>query len=446
MELLLDLKQVQKLSPQMVQSMNILQMGIFELQEFVEKTLLENPALDLEAERREEERHELRHKVEWLMTNDRQNRWYHQEEGQDLIELVEDPSEESLYEYLRRQLDMDRMSAPLSLAVDCVLSGLNDNGYLDESTEELMLRSGQTKEDVLRAERLVRALEPAGVGARSLSECLEIQLERNGETGLALTLVRNHLEDIAQAHYHRISKVTGASREEIQQACKQIRELDPRPGSWFAAREAPGYIVPDLLVTEENGELIITSGDDFLPTLRISSYYQKLMKETDEREVQDYLTDKVRQAGWIIKSIEQRRSTLLSCAQVIVARQEQFFRHGAGNLQPLTLSDVAAEVEVHESTVSRAIKDKYIQCVQGVYPMSHFFSRALSSDSGESVSAEKVKTIIRTLIAEENKSKPLSDQRICDLLTAQGMNVSRRTVAKYRDELGIPSATGRKEF
>lgn len=446
MELSLELKQTQKLSPQLIQSMAILQMGTQELQEYVEKTLMENPVLELESERRGDDRPELRHKVEWLMANDRQNRWYHQEEARNLIELVADPSGETLYDYLRGQLNMERLPGRLGLAVDCVLTGLNESGYLEESTQELAARCRQPEEVVLRAEKMVRALEPAGVGARTLSECLAIQLERKGETGLALTIVQDHLEDVARDRYAQISKATGATRQEIQEACRQIRALDPRPGGPYAPREAPGYIVPDLMVTELDGQLVVTPGDEFLPVLKVSSYYQTLMKDTEEREVREYLTDKVRQASWMVKSIEQRKSTLMSCARIIVARQEPFFRHGAGHLQPLTLADVAVEAGIHESTVSRAVKDKYIQCAQGAFPMSHFFSRALCTDGGDSVSPEKAKAAIRELINGEDKHRPLSDQKLCDLLAKQGLAISRRTVAKYRDEMGIPSTSGRKEF
>lgn len=446
MELSLELKQTQKLSPQMIQSMNILQMGTVELQEYVEKTLLENPTLELEPEKKREERPELLHKVEWLMANDRQNRWYHREDAQDLIELVADPSEESLYDHLRGQINMEKLPGRLGLAVDCVLTGLNDNGWLEETPEELCERCGQPAEVIARAEEIVRGLEPAGVGARTLSQCLAIQLERMGETGLPLTLVRDWLEDIAKDRYSRISRELGVTRQELQEACCRIRSLDPRPGAPYAPREAPGYIVPDLLVTELEGELVVTAGDDFLPELKVSAYYQKLMKDTDEKEVRDYLADKVRQACWMVKSIEQRRSTLLTCARIIVARQEAFFRRGAGHLQPLTLADVAEEAGIHESTVSRAVKDKYIQCAQGVFAMGHFFSRALPSNSGDGVSAEKVKAAIRALIDGEDRKKPLSDQKICDLLMERELILSRRTVAKYRDEMGIPSTSGRKEF
>ena len=442
----LDLKQSQKLSPQMLQATKILQMGTLELQEYIEQLLLENPTLELESSKKMEDRSELVHKVAWLMANDRQNRWYHHDDAQDLIELVAAPTRETLYDHLRSQINMERLPGRLSLAVDCVLSGLNDAGYQEETSEELSERCGQPIEVILRAEELVKGLEPVGVGARTLSECLSIQLERMGITGLALTIAHNHLEDMARDHYSHISKETGATRQEVQAACLQIRALDPRPGSPYASREAPGYIIPDLMVTELDHELVVTAGDEFLPELKMSVYYQKLMKDTDEKEVRDYLSDKIRQASWVIKSIEQRRSTLLTCARIIVARQEQFFRRGSGHLQPLTLADIAQEAEIHESTVSRALKDKYIQCAQGVYPMGHFFSRALPGNNGEGVSSEQIKSMIRALIDEEDHKHPLSDQEICDLLVSQGLKLSRRTVAKYRSEMGIPSTSGRKEF
>lgn len=445
MELSLELKQTQKLSPQRIQSMEILQMGTQELQSHVEKALLENPALDLENREQKNDRPELLQKMDWLIASDRQNRWYHKDELIDPISLIAAPDEESLYDHLRSQLDTERLPARLSLAVDCVLAGLNGNGYLEESTEELSARCGQPVTVVSRAEELVRGLEPAGVAARTLSECLSLQLTRSGEYGLALTIAQNFLEDMAKNHYNRIAKETGASREEIQQACKQIRSLEPRPGASFAPREAPGYIIPDLLVTEENGQLVITPGDDFLPTLKVSSYYRALMRETDEAEVQTYLEEKVRQAHWLVASIEQRKSTLISCARVIVSHQAPFFRRSSGTLQPLTMADVAAELDVHESTVSRAVKDKYIQCIQGTFPMSHFFSRALPAGS-DGVSPEQVKAAIRGLIDQEDKKRPLSDQKLCALLAEQKLILSRRTVAKYRDEMGIPPTSGRKEF
>lgn len=446
MELTMELKQTQKLSPQMIHSMEILQMGTQELQTYVEKTLMENPALELESEERREERPELLRKLEWLAANDRQNRWYHQDDARDMMDLVSAPTEENLYDHLRMQIDLEHLPGRFAIAVDCVLAGLNQAGYLEESAEELAARCGQSVELVTRAEKLVQSLEPVGVGARTLSQCLAIQLEHRGETGLALTIVKSYLEDMARNHYHRISKETGAGREEIQQACRLIRTLDPKPGAPYAPREAPGYVTADVLVVEEDGQLIVTTSDDFLPVLKVSGYYRQLMRDTDDAEVCEYLTEKINQAKWLVKSIDQRRSTLLNCANVIVSRQEEFFRRGTGHLKPMTLADVAGELEVHESTVSRAVKDKYLQCSWGMFPLAYFFSRALPSGSGDGIAPERAKTAIKELIGQEDKRKPLSDQKLCELLEARGMVLSRRTVAKYRDEMGIPSTSGRKEF
>ena len=445
MDLSLELKQTQKLSPQMIQSVYILQMGIQELQEYIEKAALENPVLEIETIEKQDVESALRSKVEWLMANDRQNRCYHQEDTQDLINLVVDPGGESIYDYLLGQLNMERLSKPMQSAVNCVLTGLNANGYLEETTEELAERCHQPVEMVRQAEQIIQALEPAGVGAHTLAECLSIQLRRRGEGGLVLTLAENYLEDMAKDHYSRIAKETGVSRQEIQEACGKIRLLNPRPGAPYAPYELPEYIVPDLFVTEKDGEWVITSGDGILPGIKVSAYYRELAQNTDEKEVQDYLTNKIRQAVWIAKSVEQRRNTLMKCAGIIVNRQLPFFRQGVGHVKPLTLADVAAEAGIHESTVSRTIRNKYIQCVHGVFPMSYFFGRAISS-CGDGVSSEHAKAAIRELIEREDRRRPFSDQKLCDLLTERGLTLSRRTVAKYRDEMEIASAPGRKEF
>lgn len=455
MELGLNLKQAQTLSPQMMQAMEILQMGSQELLEYIQETLQENPVLESEERRQPEESPEdalLRRKLEWLESTDVQNRWYHQEDAQDLSDLTvgavgADPGEESLYYYLRSQIQFETLPKPLAAAVRCVLESLSGNGYLDDPIADLATHAGVDEKTMERAVELVQALEPAGVGARNLSECLCLQLTRRGETGLPLTIADRYLEAMSKDHYNLIARETGASREDIQAACKVIRSLNPRPGAGFAPREALGYITPDLVVVSFEDHFEILSNDYYFPSLKVSSYYHQLMRSTDESQVKDYLTNKVRQAKWVVNSVEQRRSTLMACANCIVERQESFFRRGPGHLRPMTLADVAQALEVHESTVSRAVKDKYLQCAHGVFPLGYFFSRALPTGSGgDSVSAEQAKSAIKKLIAAEDKKKPLSDQKLCQLLTEQGIEISRRTVAKYRDELGISSTSGRKQF
>ena len=454
MELGLNLRQTQTLSPQMMQAMEILQMGSQELLEYIQEVLQENPVLEADENRQSQESPEdalLRRKLEWLESTDVQNRWYHQEDARDLTDTVAgaagaDLGEESLYYYLRSQIRFEELPRELAAAVECVLQSLNSNGWLDEPAADLAVHSGVEEEIVCQAVDLVQTLEPAGVAARSLSECLAIQLVRRGETGLPLIIARKYLEEMSRDHYNRIARETGAGREEIQEACKVIRSLNPRPGADFAPREVLGCITPDLVVVSFEDHFEILTNDYYFPTLKVSSYYHQLMKNTDEAQVKDYLTGKLRQAKWVVRSVEQRRGTLMRCANCIVERQEAFFRRGPGHLKPMTLADVAEVLEVHESTVSRTVKDKYLQCAHGVFPLGYFFSRALPVGSGDSVSAEQVKTALKKLIEEEDKKKPLSDQKLCDILAGQGIEISRRTVAKYRDEMGIASTSGRKEF
>lgn len=446
MDVLLEQKQVQKLSPQMIQSMEILQMGAAELQEYVDELLLENPVLEREESHPQEEAGSmLLGRLEWLASHSRRERGAPAGDIRDAADAVADRKGESLYDYLRAQVPWKYLSPVMCRGIECVLTGLNDNGWLEETTEELAERCGVSCEVISGAEVIVQNLEPAGVGARTLAQCLKLQLLRRGEDGLALTIVKNHLEDMAKHHYNQIARATGASRAEIQEACRLIRSLDPRPGGAFAVREDPGYITPDLLVTEESGELVVLLADRGGPELKVSSYYRDLLHSSGEEQVRSYLADKLRQADWVVKNIEQRRSTVLRCARCIVDRQEDFFRGLRSAPRPMTLTDVAADTGVHESTVSRAVKDKYLQCVRGVFPLSVFFSRALPSGQ-EDRSAEQAKAALRELIDGEDKRAPLSDQKLCDALAKQDLVLSRRTVAKYRDEMGIPSAPGRKEF
>ncbi len=445
MELVLEQKQIQKLSPQMIQSMEILQMSTLELHEYVEEQLLENPVLEREETYERELGSQLLNKLEWLAAGSRRSHGMREEEFPESLESVADQARESLYDYLSSQILWNSLSLTLSRAVECVLSGLNDNGWLDESQEELARRGKVSVAIIAQAEQLLHELDPAGLGARDLAQCLALQLERLGEDGLPLTIVHTHLEDMAKDHYNQIAVATGASREAVQRACRLIRSLEPRPGAAFACVEQPAYIAPDILVVEEEGELTVHAKGEDLPRLMVSSYYRELLHSNEEVQVKEYLTQKLQQADWVLKSIEQRKATMLCCAQCIVERQQEFFRFGRHYLQPMTLADVASVVGVHESTVSRAIKNKYIQCAWGTFPMGFFFNRAVGGD-GEEIAVIRIKAFLRELIESEDKRKPLSDQKLCDALLTKGITLARRTVAKYRDELGYPSAPGRKEF
>lgn len=453
MELNLTQKQIQTLSPQMMQSMEILQMGSQELLEYIEEAVQENPVLEPEEQYdRADESDQLRRKLEWLESTDPQNRYYHQQDTEEQDDrlgnygTMED-REDNLYYYVLSQLKTLDLPPEVMAVGAFLVESLNGNGWLDESLEELAADSGYPKELLEQGLAAVQSLEPAGVGARDLSECLRLQLVRRVPVDeVAVRIVESQLDALSKSRYGLIARELKVSQEEVRAACEHIRALNPRPGTGFAARENLTYINPDIIVVSFPDHFELLTNDYYFPSLGISGYYTRLLKESDDRQVKDYLTGKVKQAKWMVHAIEQRRSTLMSCAGCILELQEAFFRQGPGHLVPMSLADVAERIGVHESTVSRAVKDKYIQCSMGVYPLSYFFSRSLGNTGEDAASPDAAKALLKKLIAGEDKKKPLSDQKLCEQMSAQGCPLSRRTVAKYRDELHIPSTTGRKQY
>lgn len=446
MGLLLELKQTQSLSPQMIQFMEILQMNTIELFHYIEKAYEENPALEL-SEHAASPGVEYRHlSFAQDSHSPRKNALSGSDDLFPLSDLVAAPEDNSLYEALQCQIDLEHLSFPLRCAVICVLSNLNTAGYLEESSQALAVQCGQPVSVVTEAEVLVKSLEPAGIGARSLSECLSLQLCRKGITGLAHVIVADYLDDLAQNQYHHIAKCTGSTQTAVRAACDVIRSLNPKPGASFAVSVPSQYVVPDYIVTNNRGNPNVVLCNSYFPSLNVSSYYQQLSQETQDAEVQGYLNEKIRQATWLVKCIEQRNSTLMNCIKAILQRQKDYFLFGPAYLKPMTLEDISAELKVHKSTVSRVIRGKYIQCNYGLVPISYLFSRAASPKNSSTVSSEGLKELIRSIISEEDKQHPLSDQRICDILSQKNIIVSRRLVSKYRDELGIPPTFGRKTY
>ena len=460
MELSMSMKQTQTLSPQMMQSMEILQMGSQELLEYIQDQVQENPVLEMEEKYGEgDDTAVLQRKLEWLESTDAQNRYYHQQDTEDDEKDpisnygTVDEREENLYLYVLSQLEVMDLEPELLPVGRFLVESLNQNGWLDESVEDLAEELGKPVEEVEKALAAVQSLEPAGVGARNLSECLVLQLQRRHEDSeLAIRIARDYLDPLSKSRYGLIAKSLGVCQEEVRTACDLIRTLNPRPGGGFAARENLVYINPDLFVVNFPDHFELLTNDYFFPDLNISGYYCRMLKSTEDNEVKDYLMGKVRQAKWVVHSIEQRRSTLLRCAECILELQEEFFRRGPGHLKPMCLADIAQKVGVHESTVSRTVRDKYLQCASGVYPLSYFFSRSLGAPAARPGTEENTsspdfaKALLKKLIGGEDKHKPLSDQKLCERMAREGCELSRRTVAKYRDELGIPSTTGRKQY
>ena len=460
MELSMSMKQTQTLSPQMMQSMEILQMGSQELLEYIQDQVQENPVLEMEEKYgKGDDTAVLQRKLEWLESTDAQNRYYHQQDTEDDEKDpisnygTVDEREENLYLYVLSQLEVMDLEPELLPVGRFLVESLNQNGWLDESVEDLAEELGKPVEEVEKALAAVQSLEPAGVGARNLSECLVLQLQRRHEDSeLAIRIARDYLDPLSKSRYGLIAKSLGVCQEEVRTACDLIRTLNPRPGGGFAARENLVYINPDLFVVNFPDHFELLTNDYFFPDLNISGYYCRMLKSTEDNEVKDYLMGKVRQAKWVVHSIEQRRSTLLRCAECILELQEEFFRRGPAHLKPMCLADIAQKVGVHESTVSRTVRDKYLQCASGVYPLSYFFSRSLGAPAARPGTEENTsspdfaKALLKKLICGEDKRKPLSDQKLCERMAREGCELSRRTVAKYRDELGIPSTTGRKQY
>ena len=426
----------QRLSQQQLQSIELLQYSSAELEEFIQNLAQENPLVEpvqSDGDPRREptaEDRELLRQMRWLEDNDGQNRYYQFMDEEEMDPLARASSggglEETLFRFLSRQLDSRELDRETAGLVGYLAECLDENGYL------------------ARAKTVLQSLEPAGVGAADLSECLALQLERIGMTGPVLDIVRTGLEDLGQRHYRAIARRLSLTQEQVERAAAVIRELDPRPGAVFAPAAPVQYVQPDVFVERaEDGTLSVRTRGGQRPPFRMNRCYRTLLEQTEDPEVRTYLTNKLRQAQGVLKGVEQRESTLLRCARCIVARQSRFFSHGPQALVPLRMADVALELDLHTSTVSRAVREKYLQCRQGVFPLSYFFSRSVGGEDGSALGGSAAQTLLRQLIDGEDKSAPLSDQKLCQALAAQGCAISRRTVAKYREQLGIPGAAGR---
>lgn len=452
----LQQEQVQQMSWRQLQSVRVLQMSQRELEDYLQQQAEENPVIDPESLERSapvelaEERGVLQ-RLRWLEENDVQNRFLHgasDDEGTDPLERVGTMGglEPSLSRFLRFQIDALRLGRNRTRLLHILASSLDENGYLHTPLEELAAQLSLPLFRLEEALRELQQLDPPGVGARDLAECLALQLERQGETGPALAIARHYLSDLAQSHYRRIASQLGIELDAVKEAKQRIQSLDPRPGNAFAASFATAYVIPDLAVQRDGEHYIVRMRESGRPPFQFSSYYRELLEESEDAEVRRYLSEKLQQARDTLFAIEQRKSTLLRCAEFLVQRQEGFLREGEQALLPLTLADVAAELGLHESTVSRALKGKYIQCAGGVYPLSIFLSRQASSrpEQGE-VSGKAARALLRELIEGEDKRNPLSDQALSERMKQRGCPISRRTVAQYRQEMNIPSTVGRRE-
>lgn len=437
-----ELRQQLKLSPQLLQSMEILQMNSQELLEYLGRLTEENPLLEQEdAPSLREAYEELRQKASWIDGGVYGTTFAHAENAPPERGAA-DRNLESLAAFLRDQLERRRLPKPLLALARYIAELVDEDGYLDAADLDGLRELKIPQALIQQALDTVQSLDPAGVGARDLSECLLLQLARRENVSPAvMDIAARFLPELGKKHYGPIARELGLSTAEIQAAEKVISSLDPHPGQAFQPAEPAVYVRPDVFIVELDGELTAVLNEYYLPKISISSYYTRLLKDSDEKETRDYLRQKMQQAKWLLTSLDRRGGTLRRCAAAILEAQRPFFAGETSELAPMSLLSLSEALGLHPSTISRATRDKYLQCRQGTYPLRYFFNRAIGE---QGPSRQAVKQRLLTLVRDEDPRRPLSDQRLCELLAEDGIQVARRTVAKYRMELRLPSSSARR--
>ncbi len=466
-ELRPELRQTLVMTPKLQQAIKLLQMPALELQQKLKYELLNNPMLeDVEEADEEEEAQEVdtgvgedegefkagADEIDW----DRYLRDGFEMGGQEAGEReeTEDRYERatvvrpSLEEHLMGQLRMS-VTSPEDLKIgEFIIGSLDGNGFLTCTVEEIAGYTGADRKKVQEVLGIIQTFDPPGVGAGDLRESLLIQLDQLGlSDGLAARLVRDHLDHLLEKRYREIARKLKKTVKEIQAAADVVGGLDPRPGARYSSEE-PRYIVPDLIVEKVDDGYVVQTNDRTVPRLRVARAYRDILSgaRKKSKKEEDYVKKKLDSARWLIKTIDQRRRTMVKVMEAILDAQRAFFDKGVEHLRPLTLQQIANVVGMHESTVSRVTNGKYVQTPRGVYELKYFFSPGLKTDDGEDASSKRIKARIRQLVDDEDKKRPLSDQEIAAKLKEDGFSVARRTVAKYRDQLGILRARMRKEY
>jgi len=475
-----QLKQELKINPRLYQAMDLLYMPLLDLQQHLKQELLNNPFLEMVEDEEEEETDESpaeetpaeaekkdKEEIDWeeilLDGFDTAGRREEHEE-REYYEPVT-VSARDLGDHLRDQVSLLELSPRQSLLADEFIGNVQDDGYLACSLEEILTgvneviqkaaeESDRDMDDVplytmSEAEEMlgvIQSLDPPGVGARDLRECLMLQLREAGlEQSVPFRLVRDCYDELINHRWSEISKRFGISPSDVQRAADEIAKLDPKPGLIYSER-SDNYIIPDLIVDKIDGKYHIFLNDVNFPRLKLSRTYQEIARDKKkfDGENKEFISNKLNSANWMIQAIEQRRQTMLKVMNYIVERQREFFEKGVQYLKPLTLREVAEVISMHESTVSRVTNEKFVQTPRGVLPLKFFFSSGLSTTDGEDVSARGIKAQIEKLVADEDPRHPLTDQAIVNILKETGVQIARRTVAKYRDQLGVLSARMRK--
>ena len=465
----LHMEQTQKLimTPELRQAITVLQLSSLELGMYIEQQLQENPLLEINEEGQEADT-EVQESTEGADSSEQAGEydmdW--QEYFQDSSDLgfpkVERNPDQAEYtyenflsqaptmtEHLMFQLRLSRCKNSEREIGEYLIGNIDGNGYLQTTVEDAARQLGVTAEEVERVLAIIQTFDPMGVGARNLEECLLIQVDQMGiKDSMLRQVIKNHLVDLSKGKIARMAQAMGVTVQEIQRAADIIKNLDPKPGRNFSNPNDTRYIVPDIVLQKVEGEYVILVNDVSVPRIIINNTYRSVLNKdrNSDSKTRRFVESKLNAAAWLLRSIEQRRMTLYKVASCLVELQRDFLDRGVKHLKPLNLKKVADIVGLHESTVSRATSNKYIQTPQGVLEMKYFFSSGLVNSAGFSTSAESIKKIIQETVAAEDSMNPLNDQKIVEMLKGRGIAISRRTVAKYRDEMGIAPIRKRKRY
>ena len=463
------------LTPQLQQSIKLLQLPLLELTQDINQELMNNPMLEEGVDRESEIKDEqsgpsneepvrestvdIEPPLEKIFGFTSESYFEDREsDGRDFGYFNPDNEETTspfernrdrtnLYDHLLWQLRLSTIEENIGRSAEIIINNLNDDGYMQASIDEVSQLAESDTETVEKALKAVQELDPSGVGARNLQECLLLQLPAlNLSDTLVEKILTEGFSELEGKKYNQLAVKFKTPINDIFDAIKIIEKLEPRPGRNYSSDE-PVHIIPDVYIEESEGKFLINLNDEGIPRLRLSNYYRKLLanKKSLGAEEKQFLEEKLRSAVWLLKSLDQRNKTIYRVTESILKFQEDFFRKGAQYLKPLNLRIIAEDLGMHESTISRVTSNKYVQCPRGLLNFRYFFSNAVATDLG-SMSSSTVKNIIKQIIAEEDSKKPLNDQKIVNILKSKGISVARRTAAKYREELKIPSHLKRKKW
>jgi RNA polymerase sigma-54 factor len=458
-----SLTQQQTLAPQMRKSLEILQAGTMELSQLITQALEANPTLEdiseslsLDEETPEPEEADSLDYLnqtddDWrdrLIMEGKSAPWTHEDEErrQRLYDSIVAPV--TLQQHLQQQLVQSMVEPEVRSAAQAILGNLDDRGFLDLSLEELGRRLDLKPTHLRAGLRLVQSFDPAGVGASGIAESLLLQLERSGGTDtIEYRIVRDHLEDLARKRQPQIARALGTSLERVAEAAARIGRLTPNPGGDFNPTGNP-YVMPDVVIEKnDEGQLEARLTGENLPNLRINDYYKDMIGRSGvDAKARQYLREQIRDGRSLIRSVSLRQETILAIAHKLIEHQQDFFRKGPRHLRPLTMNEIADELGMHATTVSRAVAGKYVLTPQGLMEMRAFFATGYQTEDGNEVSNAGVREALQQLVAAENPAKPMSDEALMKALAAQGIKVARRTIAKYREQLNILPSHLRKTY